>query len=314
MAALARWVGVGVLLPMVLAAPACTRRALDEHDAGTGTVIFGAADARIDLAVFDLAGGAISEDDWQAMIAPRAGVHAVDDRASSRCQPTAIGQDYAVSPIVLCHLLSDYTNPVYACSVAPYCTRHDECRDYPRGSCRGQPRGQCAYPGTVQVPCASDADCTAAPDGVCPPNGDDSTACYPTGRCDPPGRRFCGYASQACTSDAECTGAPGGHCSKLILFTQCQYQICMTDADCEAGTRCLCDDVSNACIPADCQADSDCGAGHQCLLLSNCFGSAYHCSTDLDSCHRDTDCGTGQLCRFTDARWQCQPALCGDPA
>jgi hypothetical protein len=85
--------------------------------------------------------------------------------------------------------------------------------------------------------------------------------------------------------------------------------MCMIDADCATGTRCLCG-TTNVCIVANCNADGDCAAGQQCRLLSNCIMSAYLCTTDLDTCRDGPDCGSGKYCTFKDDRRQCAPALC----
>ena len=294
-----------------LAMAACTPRDLDKRDAGAGTVIIGSrADAGLDIV-----GARISEDEWRAMRSPRTGAHAVDDRSSNLCQPVAIGQDYAVQPGIDCPLLPDYDNPVYACSIAPFCTRHDECQEQPHGSCRGTPSSRCTYPGMTRKLCTTDAECAAVPDGFCYPYPNTVTTCYPTGTCELPGQRFCAYPIHPpCLTDADCTLAPDGRCAKLIVQARCEYQPCLIDADCETGTRCLCGTSGNTCVPADCATDGDCVPGHACLLLSNCVAHGYHCSTVLDTCHSDPECAPGQFCMFRNDRWGCEPTLCHDPA
>ncbi|HEY5448703.1 MAG TPA: hypothetical protein VIQ54_08115 [Polyangia bacterium] len=303
---------------IALLSAACVHRQLALDDAGQGGDVGGfdtPADAGAPAdadAPADASGDRITEADWQMMIAPRSGAHAINDRnAGTACQPVTIGQDYLVQPTVGCSLTDDHDsggNPIYACTVEPFCTRHDECQEYPRGTCQGSRRAVCAYPGAERTPCMADSDCTAVPGGSCPLQGSQITACYPTGRCVPPGRT-CFYPDQQCTSDADCTAAAGGTCAKSALLTRCEYQMCMIDADCATGTRCLCG-TTNACIVANCNADGDCAAGQQCRLLSNCIMSAYLCTTDLDTCRDGPDCGSGKYCTFKDGRRQCAPALC----
>jgi hypothetical protein len=291
------------------------RGQLDKRDAGAGTVIIGGGSdapfATVDGGI-DLPGERISESEWQAMIAPRTGDHAVDDRGAGGCQPVALGPEYVVQPTITCTLDPAYANVVYQCSVAPYCTSHEQCRERPYGLCLGTAYSMCSYPGTAtRVSCASDGDCSALPGGAC--TREDSINCYPTGRCDPAGAQFCTYPDQSCRTDAECRAAPGGHCSKSIFLTSCEYLPCLADADCGANARCLCvPGISVRCVPADCYSDGDCPAGHECRLQSTCFDNAYHCATDTDSCRSNADCGPPLACMFMNAHWQCADPHCPD--
>jgi hypothetical protein len=277
-------------------------------DAGQDTGSSVGIDAAGDRAVEHL-----TEAEWQAMIAPRADEHAVDDRNASACQRVPIGQDFLVQPTVACTIAtaSDSNgNAVYDCAVEPYCTHHEQCQERTHGTCRGTPYPVCAYPGAERTPCTADRDCTAVPGGICPQDPGNVVTCFPTGRCDPPSRK-CTYPQQTCNGNADCTAAAGGHCAKLILFPRCEYQPCMTDGDCDANARCLCTTSVNRCIPADCRSDGDCGTGQECRLQSTCLGQAYHCSTDLDSCRSNADCAP-RSCLFKSGQWDCGVPLCPD--
>jgi len=314
MKALARSGGNVAVTLALLSSAACVHRQLSPGDAGQG------ADVGIELdgsagsdAPADTAGERLTEADWQMMIAPRSGPHAVDDRnAGTACQPIAIGQEYLVQPTVGCtptSMLDAQGNVIYQCTVQPYCTRHADCQDRRYGSCRGSAYAVCKYPGAERTPCTSNDDCRAIPGGSCPLDGQQITACYPTGRCEPPGR-LCFYPDQQCADDADCTAVAGGRCAKTIVFPRCEYQPCMNDDGCDPDRRCLCDALYNSCVPADCHADAECGAGHECRLQDTCVNKAYHCSTDVDSCRSHADCTGFQRCLFKDARWRCDDVFC----
>jgi hypothetical protein len=305
-------------LPLLACSPAQLAGGRPGQDGGPGGIVIDAlTDVAVaaDVATTGVASPQISESSWQAMTAPRAGEHAVDESNSSLCQPVAIGQDYLVQPPTGCTPAADYdpqANPVRTCRIDPTCTSHDQCQERPHGTCRGTPTATCVYPGTSQT-CASDADCRALPGGHCAQPINNDILCYPTGRCDPP-RSVCRYGSQACNSDADCTLADGGHCAKLIVFAHCEYPNCLTDAECTGHTRCLCGTTNNLCVPAACRSDADCGDGHECRLQSACGTGAYLCSTDLDTCRNNQDCSAPvpMSCLFTSGRWQCGVPACPD--
>ena len=255
--------------------------------------------------------GTISEEEWQRRIAPLEGEHDVDRHVSYGCPAQPIAQDFRVMPTVACRVRPGSTT-VRDCDVEPFCSRHEQCQDKPFGRCRGSPSARCVYP-VERVACAAASDCTAMPNGSCPPTipATPQTLCYPTGRCETTQRR-CVYRDEPCTSDADCTTVAGGVCEKRIGSIRCEYQACMIDSDCAQGSRCVCavSGSGNVCVPADCQTDGDCGTGQECRLELGCHGMphGYHCSTLLDTCKTKGDCGP-DYCLFNGS-WQCVPKFC----
>jgi hypothetical protein len=120
--------------------------------------------------------------------------------------------------------------------------------------------------------CASDAECTAKPNGHC--FADSFISCGPP---PPLPTNECRY--DACRSDADCVTSPNGFCTAGYP-RQCLYGPCRTNADCTAhpGGRCVLDDVTTFCFPFPvvfcrypsdpCASTSDCradGGGLVCL-------------------------------------------------
>ncbi len=131
--------------------------------------------------------------------------------------------------------------------------------------------------------CASDADCTDGPHGVC---------IHQSGQ------------------------GPGG----VVTSCGCVYP-CEADADCKAKEVCVCPEVFSSlayavCAPASCEAGSDCQSGE-------CGASAYDdgcgvevslgCRSNDDLCRLDAECGANMQCVFgetTDKRWSCAGMSC----
>jgi hypothetical protein len=103
-----------------------------------------------------------------------------------------------------------------------------------------------------------------------------------------------------CNYDTDCVEQPYGHCewSPYETATYCDYG-CLTNADCPAGTACVCGDPIGTCRAATCATDGDCGSG---LLCSNfivdpgCGGMAFACQTPLDACAAPSDCALYEYC------------------
>jgi len=107
-------------------------------------------------------------------------------------------------------------------------------------------------------------------------------------------------AATECTAHADCADGYNGRCvwdwfaenlgdaAGLI----CTYDRCLTDADCDAGQACVCDNGGlygsiNSCVTADCRRDADCGAGGTCAAeKDSCTTkvSGYFCRTADDEC------------------------------
>ena len=218
MAALARWVGVGVLAAHGFWRRQRVRAARwDEHDAGH---------RHGDLRRRPTRGStwrsstwpveAISEDDLAGDDrAPRGRAR----RRRPRLEPMpAEPQRPRTTPCRrLCCATSFRTTRTRSTPARSASVLHASRRvpGLPRADrVAAQPRGQCCVSRErVQVPCASDADCTAAPDGVCPPaTGTISTCLLSNGGVAI--RRDGDSAvmpARSCTSDARMHGAhPAG--------------------------------------------------------------------------------------------------------
>jgi hypothetical protein len=151
------------------------------------------------------------------------------------------------------------------------------------------------------------------------------------GTCDPdrvrpPGDY--GFIVTECTHDSDCADGLNGRCSRRGAYSACTYDLCFSDADCPAGTRCACgverqdgnlcvSDLCGACARIDCAVSWGC-EGH------NGTGSgggvqSFECYTPDDTCHSDADCDTGEFCtrgpgvrgEQPDPSWHCASPTCG---
>jgi len=144
------------------------------------------------------------------------------------------------------------------------------------------------------------------------------------------------YSGDECTSDAMCTAGPNGRCIHgrgLSSHRSCNYDDCVTDADCQGTAVCYCrpsatSNRPNICLNAsNCRVDADCGTGGYCSLSKipgnfndldgGAFGpgtlfiSGYFCRTANDCCIDDADCApNGQhfdYCLYArfGTNWQC---------
>jgi hypothetical protein len=104
-----------------------------------------------------------------------------------------------------------------------------------------------------------------------------------------------------CRYDSDCTAKPYGHCgwkSYYFVDSSCQYG-CVTNADCEPGSACICGDPVGTCLPATCTIDAECGAGFLCsdfITDPGCGGQAFACQQASDACAAYGDCPEGQYC------------------
>jgi hypothetical protein len=120
--------------------------------------------------------------------------------------------------------------------------------------------------------------------------------------------------SVSCQSDADCVQRPLGVCAQahqLGGYCGCFYGFCEKDADCGAGSICLCGGpVGGTCVPATCTTDAGCAAGFLCVSSSlSCGGgrSAFACQSAADECLGDGDCPTNDLCVLQADKRSCVP-------
>ena len=166
------------------------------------------------------------------------------------------------------------------------------------------------------------AGCGAA--NLAPPKNHraEATACVVTS----PG------APMACTMDSDCAGPGlpvGGRCVTKNGASACNWDQCLTDADCKATEVCSCAGTSfgwarsaigNLCLAANCHADADCGTPGYCSPSAGACGNFYgaqgwYCHTPKDDCHDDSDCvsaGRAGSCAYDSAsgRWGCNYQFC----
>lgn len=124
-----------------------------------------------------------------------------------------------------------------------------------------------------------------------------------------------------CTTDVECTAMPFGFCKVIERSAPqpttrtCAYS-CASDADCAAGSICVCGDRVGECVPATCTRDADCGGG-PCYLeytFVSCgqpAGAHFTCASQTAACATDSQCGGTDICILG----ACQPRMntCGRP-
>ena len=126
-----------------------------------------------------------------------------------------------------------------------------------------------------------------------------------------------------CARHEDCTEGENGKCisglGRAGMMYFCVYDECASDADCDPGMVCHCDESTAArCFSiGNCQTDADCGAGEYgyCSpsMSSDCGGyrplDGYHCHTGADSCIDDSDCTGTDYCNYSeyDDRWKCTP-------
>ena len=105
--------------------------------------------------------------------------------------------------------------------------------------------------------------------------------------------------------------------------------LCERDADCAAGSDCVCDyylggagspGTQNLCQPSNCRVDADCGVGGNCSpsLVLHCgtpVVTGYFCHRAGDECGVDGDCPSGEQCFYATevGHWTCGDTMrqCG---
>jgi len=134
--------------------------------------------------------------------------------------------------------------------------------------------------------CASDADCTQEPNGLC------ANAHQLKGVC---GCIF------GCRKDADC--GPGSICECGSALGQCRPATCTKNDDCGHGFSCLATSTSVVQLGGNAAAGS--AAGAQCTVYSGT--KAYACETPADLCGIDEDCHGGGCVLVGDHR-ECLPS------
>jgi hypothetical protein len=129
-----------------------------------------------------------------------------------------------------------------------------------------------------------------------------------------------GSCSVSCQSDADCVKSPLGVCAQahqLGGYCGCFYGFCEKDADCGAGSICLCGGpVGGTCVPATCTSDASCAPGFSCMSSSlSCGGgrSAFACQSAADECLGDEDCPTYYLCVLQAGKRSCVASCIARP-
>ena len=115
--------------------------------------------------------------------------------------------------------------------------------------------------------------------------------------------------SDACDSDATCATIRNGYCNASC---QCDGG-CLSDADCDPGSICMCGEPLGRCMQADCTSDADCDQG-LCIATPvevNCAPRRFVCQTSADACAGDNDCGRDDRCVLVDGARACVRRSCG---
>ncbi len=104
----------------------------------------------------------------------------------------------------------------------------------------------------------------------------------------------------SCKEDAECATNPNGFCSRVPKADSCSCQYgCTTDAECDPGSICMCEDPVGRCVLASCTSNADCKEGALCaeyVPTSTCDTIAFACQDELDECQMDRDCEDSKHC------------------
>lgn len=135
----------------------------------------------------------------------------------------------------------------------------------------------------------------------------------------------CPVSALHCAQDSDCTSGKNGRCNDVgVCPSDCDYDDCFQDSDCEHQTPCFCRQSAtdkNYCFTtSNCTVDADCGDGGYCspsLIANSCICQSpsctegYFCHTPRDGCIDDSDCPTMQSCAFdrNEQRFYCQECL-----
>lgn len=131
-------------------------------------------------------------------------------------------------------------------------------------------------------------------------------------------------ALDQCEYDADCPVAsygPHAHCgARSGGIARVCVEGCRVDADCDAGTLCLCGEPVGRCVPASCSTGDDCGPGFDCASFAaspGCFSTQFACQGPTDACGADSDCAgvspNAAFCLYASGSRACSIAQCTTP-
>ena len=207
-------------------------------DGGTDPTRDGGADPTRDGATkSDAPPATISEDEWKQKTSIYRGEHDIEAFPSRGCPTLPIGREYGIVPPVSCAWRSG-SNSIRDCNAEPTCRRHADCAT-PLDRCRGAPSASCGYPGATPTQCASDAECTAVPNGRClaPPNPTSPIVIPPVAAKKSVALRV---SLRGLRPTPTASSAPGGSCDKLISSRAAKSKRASPTGDCTSGKRCAC--------------------------------------------------------------------------
>ncbi len=123
-------------------------------------------------------------------------------------------------------------------------------------------------------------------------------------------------ATVECTRDQDCTKLPHGHCivwryPVVSTFATMCVAGCVRDAECGAGSICVCGDPVGACVSASCATDAECGEGRLCVNTGTLVAPspAFACQSPNDTCRGPQDCTPPwMVCAPTDGGRSCVPS------
>ncbi|MBK7586115.1 MAG: ferritin-like domain-containing protein [Myxococcales bacterium] len=161
------------------------------------------------------------------------------------------------------------------------------------------------FPGDPALSMCSEGTIHRTATAQCPNSLPRPETCTPTGG-----------GSSECSADTDCTAKPHGLCGvkQQVVDCVCFYG-CVTDADCDAGSVCVCGQPAGYCFTASCATDADCGAGALCAQarLEKCGSFGFRCQRGGDQCAQDSDCAPGQQCAVSGGLAKCQENDCPVP-
>ena len=138
-------------------------------------------------------------------------------------------------------------------------------------------------------------------------------------------------ADAPCSRDSDCTEKPHGYCRGSNFASspgaappgpgnpagppQCVYG-CIQDAECGAGSICLCGDPVGVCTPSNCTTNADCASGLCVATPPSGCGVTFTmgCHQVEDECLASADCGATRMCAPGIEARTCSPMpVCGRP-
>ena len=152
----------------------------------------------------------------------------------------------------------------------------DIARDYADIEC--YPTGECVEPANHCRPpaeaCASDADCTALPEGTCQRRIFQTTCYY-----------------HACLEASDCATGRACICSGLLARNVCVAGDCIADEDCDAGLECRAErDCHEHPVGVHCSSEADsCRSNADCTYPETCSFAEGSWRCIVRECHTSTE-------------------------